>query len=427
MKQILLALLILIFSTQQILYGQKAKNNINIQESIKLETDKIFDKLVQIRRDFHENPELAGKEKKTQEVVKKYLLDLGLQVETDIYGYGLVGILKSDKKGKNIAWRTDMDALPNDFPDKSDFKSKVKGVQHGCGHDVHLAVALGIAEVLAKHKKSLQGTIYFIFQPEEETFKGAKAIVENKKFAQFKLDEIYALHVTALPAGQIMVKPNEMYAYQKEIGIQFKNALSNEEVKDLSAKIRKSLVRTINSSKPWEIQSILDPKIGLTNPNTIFKDYLIADENFRSYSKNDTFRLNAEIYETDASRVKNIIPAVEQVIKDNNLSSQLLSVSFIKENPTVLNHPDLTSNSVNTLENIYGKGFVTADYGQIPYFNDDFAYFQQKVPGVYFLLGGSNFEKGIIAMNHTPNFEVDEECIRAGVKVFSSLLFERGK
>jgi metal-dependent amidase/aminoacylase/carboxypeptidase family protein len=427
MKQILLALLILIFSTQHILYGQKAKNSINIQESIKLETDKIFDKLVQIRRDFHENPELAGKEKRTQEVVKKHLLDLGLQVETDIYGYGLVGILKGDKKGKNIAWRTDMDALPNDFPDKSDFKSKIKGVQHGCGHDVHLAVALGIAEVLAKHKKSLQGTVYFIFQPEEETFKGAKAIVENKKFAQFKLDEIYALHVTALPAGQIMVKPNEMYAYQKEIGIQFKNALSNEEVKDLSVKIRKSLVRTINSSKPWEIQSILDPKIGLTNPNTIFKDYLIADENFRSYSKNDTFRLNAEIYETDASRVKNIIPAVEQVIKDNNFGSQLLSVSFIKENPTVLNHPDLTRNSVNTLENIYGKGFITADYGQIPYFNDDFAYFQQKIPGVYFLLGGSNFEKGIIAMNHTPNFEVDEECIRAGVRTFSSLLFQRGK
>jgi len=427
-KQILLPLFIVnAFCMQHIIYGQKKNNTIDIRESIQLETDKIFDKLVQIRRDFHENPELAGKEKRTQEVVKQHLLDLGLQVETDIYGYGVVGILKGDKKGKNIAWRTDMDALPNDFPDKSDFKSKVKGVQHGCGHDVHMAVALGIAEVLAKHKKSLQGTVYFIFQPEEETFKGAKAIVENKKFAQFKLDEIYTLHVTALSAGQIMIKPNEMYAYQKEIGIQFKNALSNEEVKDLSAKIRKSLVRTINGSKPWEIQSILDPKIGLTNPNTIFKDYLITDENFRSYSKNDTFRVNAEIYETDASRVKNIIPAVEQVIKDNNLGSQLLSVSFIKENPTVLNHPDLTRNSVNTIENIYGKGFVTADYGQIPYFNDDFAYFQQKIPGVYFLLGGSNFEKGIIAMNHTPNFEVDEECIRSGVKTFSSLLFQRGK
>ncbi|MCP2029030.1 metal-dependent amidase/aminoacylase/carboxypeptidase family protein [Flavobacterium sp. HSC-32F16] len=426
-KQILLTLLILSTFCTPIAYGQKPKSKLTVHESIQFETDKIFDKLVQIRRDFHENPELAGKEKRTQEVIKKHLLDLGLQVETEIYGYGVIGILKGDKKGKNIAWRADMDALPNDFPDPSDFKSKVKGVQHGCGHDVHMAVAIGIAEVLAKNKKSLRGTVYFIFQPEEETFIGAKRIAENKKFEQFKLDEIYSLHVTALPAGQIMVKANEMYAYQKEINIRFKNALSGEEIKELTSKIRNSLVRSNNGSKPWEIQSIIDPKIGLANPSTIFKDYLIADEKFRTYSKNDSFHMNAELYETDADKIKNIIPSVEQIIKDSNYGSQLLSVSFIKENPTVLNPPNLTRNSINTLDTIYGKGFITPDYGQVPYFNDDFAYFQQKIPGVYFLLGGSNFEKGITAMNHAPNFEVDEECIRTGVRTFSSLLFERGK
>lgn len=426
-KQTTLALLFLNSLFMSSIVAQNNKSKIETQKSIQLETDKIFEKLVQIRRDFHENPELAGKEKRTQEIIKKQLIDLGLKVETDIYGYAVVGILEGAKKGKRIAWRADMDALPNDFPDKSSFKSKTKGVQHGCGHDVHMTIALGIAEVLVKNKKSLHGTVYFIFQPEEETFIGAKKMVENEIFSKFKIDEIFALHVTALPTGQIMVKPNEMFAYQKEIGIQFKSALSNEEVKDLSAKIRKSLVRTINNSKPWEIQSILDPKIGLTNPNTIFKDYLITEENFRSYSKNDTFRLNAEIYETDATRLKNIIPTVEKVITDNNYGSKLLSVSFIKENPTVLNHPNLTKTSINILDKIFGKGFVVPDYGQVPYFNDDFAYFQQKIPGVYFLLGGSNFEKGIIAMNHAPNFEVDEECIRTGVRTFSSLLFERGK
>ncbi len=426
-KQTILALLFLNSLFMSSIVAQKNKSEIETQKSIQLETDIIFDKLVEIRRDFHENPELAGKEKRTQEIIKKQLIDLGLKVETDIYGYGVVGILEGAKKGKRIAWRADMDALPNDFPDKSSFKSKTKGVQHGCGHDVHMTIALGIAEVLVKNKKSLHGTVYFIFQPEEETFIGAKKMVENEIFSKFKIDEIFALHVTALPTGQIMVKPNEMFAYQKEIGIQFKTALSNEEVKDLSAKIRKSLVRTINDSKPWEIQSILDPKIGLTNPNTIFKDYLISEENFRSYSKNDTFRVNAEIYETDATRLKNIIPTVEKVIADNNYGSKLLSVSFIKENPTVLNHPNLTKTSINILDKIFGKGFVVPDYGQVPYFNDDFAYFQQKIPGVYFLLGGSNFQKGTIAMNHAPNFEVDEECIRTGVRTFSSLLFERGK
>lgn len=426
-KQTILALLFLNSLFMSSIVAQNNKSKIETQKSIQLETDKIFEKLVQIRRDFHENPELAGKEKRTQEIIKKQLIDLGLKVETDIYGYGVVGILEGAKKGKRIAWRADMDALPNDFPDKSSFKSKTKGVQHGCGHDVHMAIALGIAEVIVKNKKSLHGTVYFIFQPEEETFIGAKKMVENEIFSKFKIDEIFALHVTALSTGQIMVKPNEMFAYQKEIGIQFKTALSNEEVKDLSAKIRKSLVRTINDSKPWEIQSILDPKIGLTNPNTIFKDYLISEENFRSYSKNDTFRVNAEIYETDATRLKNIIPTVEKVITDNNYGSKLLSVSFIKENPTVLNHPNLTKTSINILDKIFGKGFVVPDYGQVPYFNDDFAYFQQKIPSVYFLLGGSNFQKGTIAMNHAPNFEVDEECIRTGVRTFSSLLFERGK
>ncbi|QOG04735.1 M20 family metallopeptidase [Flavobacterium sp. MDT1-60] len=427
-KQILLLLLVVnTFCTQYIVYGQGKKSEIATHESIRLETDKIFERLVQIRRDFHENPELAGKEKRTQEIIKKYLLDLGLQVETDIYGYGVVGILEGAKKGKKIAWRAEMDALPNDFPDKSDFKSKVKGVQHGCGHDIHMAIAIGIAEVLAKNKKSLHGTVYFIFQPEEETFAGAKKITENEIFSKFKPDEIYGLHVTALPVGQIMVKPNEMFAYQKEIRIQFKNTLSAEEVKELTVKIRNSLVRSKNGSKPWEIQSITDPKIGLTNPNTIFKDYLIAEENFRAYSKNDVFRIDAEVYETDAARLKNIIPTIEQVMKDNNYASHLLSIMYIKENPTVLNDPNLTRSSINTLDNIYGKGFVTPDYGQVPYFNDDFAYFQQKIPGVYFLLGGSNFEKGIIAMNHAPNFEVDEECIRTGVRTFSSLLFQKGK
>lgn len=427
-KKILLALLIVnIFCGQYIVYGQEKKSEAVTQKSIQIETDAIFDKLVQIRREFHENPELAGKEKRTQETIKKYLLNLGLKVETDIYGYGVVGILEGGKKGKKIAWRAEMDALPNDFPDQSDFKSNTKGVQHGCGHDVHMAISLGIAEVLAKNKKSLHGTIYFIFQPEEETFIGAKKITENKLFVQYKIDEIYALHVVGLPAGQIMVKPNEVFAYQKEIGIQFKNVLPAKEVKELTSKIRNSLIRSNNQSKPWEIQLISDPEMGLMNPKTIFSDYLIADENFRTYSKNDAFHINAEIYETDATRLKNIIPAINKVIEDNNYGAQKISIQFIKENPTVLNDPNLTRTAINTLDKIYGKGFVVTDYGQVPYFNDDFAYFQQKIPGVYFLLGGSNVQKGIIAMNHAPNFQVDEECIRIGVKAFSSLLVERGK
>ncbi len=396
-------------------------------ESIKIETDKVFEKLIKIRRDLHEYPELAGKEIRTQKVLSQYLLDLGLEVEANIYGNSVIGILKGGQKGKKIAWRADMDALPHDFPDNVDFKSKMKGVQHGCGHDIHMAIALGIAEVLSKNRESLAGTVFFIFQPEEESFTGAKGMVDNKLFTKISPNEVYGLHITPFPVGQIMVKSNEMYAYQKGVRIQFKNNLSKENLTELTQKIRNTLTRTINNSKPWEIQHALDPKDGLANPNTIFKDYFLMDENFVNYSKNNTQFLEFDVYETDKNKLKDIIPAIKKVIESQDLSSELVSVTFFKENPTIDNDPKLTNSAINTLDNIYGKGTVTVDYGQVPFSNDDFSYFQQKTPGVYFFLGGSNFEKGMIAMIHAPNFMADEECIRIGVKSFSSLIFERLK
>lgn len=404
---------------------QKNKGTIT-HESIRLETDKIFEKVVKIRRDIHEFPELAGKEQRTQAVIKKHLLDLGLQVEADLYGYGIVGILKGGKKGKKIAWRADMDALPNDFPDDVAFKSKNKGVQHGCGHDVHIAVALGIAEIMVKHKKALKGTVYFIFQPEEEPFTGAKGMVERGLFSKIKPDEIYALHVTPLALGQIMVKPNEVYTYQKRVRIALKNSVPQEEGMKLANILTKSVFRIQDGSNPWNIQNLIDPQIGLANPKTIFKDYLI-NEGFNSYSKNDTLFIEGNVYETNAANLGNIIPRIKQVIENANHKDHLLSISYTRENPTVVNDPTLAGLSVKILEDIYGKGIVTSSYGQVPFSNDDFAYFQQKVPGVYFFLGASNFEKGIIAMIHAPNFKVDEECIRIGIKSFSSLIYERLK
>lgn len=396
-----------------------------VHQSIQKETNKIFNKLVNIRRDFHENPELAGKEKQTQEKIKKYLLDLGLDVQTDTYGHSVVGILKGDKKGKKIAWRSDMDALPNEYSDPETFKSKVKGVQHCCGHDIHMAIGLGIAEVLAKNKKSLKGTVYFIFQPEEETFKGAKEMLNNGLLSKINPDEIYGLHVTAIPVGQIMVKSSEMFAYQKKIRIQLKKGVSEDELNSLGKKISNSLFRTSNGSKPWEIQSIVDPKTGLTNPDTIFKDYLFTDGKFNMYSKNNESFLENYVYETNSVNLDKIIPAVQKTIEDSGYKDLLLSVSFVQGNPTVVNDKGLTRSATEILQNLYGKNAVAADYGQVPFFNDDFSYFQQKIPGVYFFLGGSNFEKGVVAMNHAPNFRVDEESIRTGVKSFSSLIIER--
>jgi hypothetical protein len=201
--------------------------------------------------------------------------------------------------------------------------------------------------------------------------------------------------------------------------------LSDEQATELTKKIYNHLSRAKTGGKPWELQNILDPNIGLMNPNTIFKDYLIMDEQFTIYRENGELFLEAYLYETNSANLKNIIPEIRQLIDVNNYKNQLLSISFIQQNPTIDNDIKLSEIAVKTLDNIYGKGFVVPDYGQIPFFNDDFAYFQQKIPGVYFFLGGSNPEKGIIAMNHAPNFKVDEACIRTGVNSFASLILKR--
>lgn len=417
-----LILLVLLFS---ILISCKSSDKKTVHQNIEKQTNEIFDSLVEIRRNFHEHPELAGNEKRTSKIIAEYLSNLGLEVKTGVAGYGVVGILKGGKEGKNIAWRADMDALPNDFPDEVSYKSKNKGIQHGCGHDVHMAIGLGIAQVLSKNKESIKGTIYFIFQPEEETFVGAKNMVNSSLFSEMNIDEIYALHVTALPVGQIMVKPNELYAYQKRIQIKFNDKFSKEDAGILYNQIKSEILRKKDGANPWEIPKAFDSIIGLSNPNTIFKDYLFMEENFVIEEDNNQLDIKAYFYETNKSNLPNILPKIEEIISKSEYKDKFISTSFIQENPTVLNDKLLTENAINTLTDIYGSKSVVMNYGQIPYFNDDFFYFQQKTSGVYFLLGGSNLEKGINAMNHAPNFGVDEECIRVGVKSFSSLILER--
>lgn len=399
--------------------------NINISNKISVDADKVLAKLISIRRQLHANPELAGNEKQTQETIKQYLLALGLQVKTNIYGHSVIGILNGNKKGKAIAWRADMDALPNNFEDNVAFKSKIVNVQHGCGHDVHMAIALGIAEVLASNKKHLKGTVYFIFQPQEETFTGAKAMVKNGLFKLIKPTEIYGLHVTPFASGEILVKPNEMYAYQKGLRLVFNGAVDKPTIALAVNKIKTSLARFKANTTPWDIQKALNPTEGLTVATSIFADYCFTDTNFATYNKNGNTIVDIDVYETQKQNLSSIISTVTTILKHEILTKQISAVSFFKENPTVNNNPLLTQISIDYLNSTFGENTVTNMYGKVPFSNDDFAYFQQQVPGVYFFLGASNFRKGMIAMIHAPNFLVDEECIRVGVKKFASFLASR--
>lgn len=389
------------------------------------DTDRAFGPLVALRRDLHAHPEPSGQEVRTAATVAARLRALGLEVRQGLYGHSVVAILRGGRPGKTVAWRSELDALTGYYLDPVPFQPRKPGVHHACGHDIHIAIALGIAEVLARHRSQLQGNAVFIFQPEEENVRGAQAMVDAGLFTALRVDEIYGLHVTGLPVGQIAVRPGEMFAYQRHLRLTLKDELAPADLQQLAQRVQDTLTRHPPLPRPWALQRLVDPETGVMSAGTVFRDYLLMDELRASRTTPGTVTLEADLYETDAAQLASLLPRVTQAVQAAGHEQLLLGASFTREPPTVLNDAALTQAAVQTLDQAFGAGTVQPLHGEAPFFNDDFAYFQQQVPGVFFFLGGSNPGKGLNAMNHAPDFAVDEDSIRTGVRTFSTLLAAR--
>ena len=423
------------------------KTNISeesIHNLIQKETDEIYDSLVKIRRDFHMYPELSEHEKRTSEKIESYLRKLGLDVKTNIGGYGVVGILRGNKDGKHLAWRADIDAFWSNVPDVVEFESKNKNVRHICGHDVHATIGLGIANILSKHKDKINGTIYFIFQPSEEVCRGAETMIRDGLFNIIKPSEVYALHVAPLPVGIITTKENELYAYNRNLTIKLKGITNEDAVLNYTQTLTKSY-NTVDDQF-WDMKNLTNPQIGIFNPQSIFKNYLAIQKHLKTRKEKDLIEISISLSGTDLNVIDSLPIKLKGTIKKSQYADNLVSIDYLESYPTdnnskltlnalytslkdygiimyptVNNNSKLTQEAVNSIMKVYGQNSFIPLFGVINQRNDDFAYFQQHVPGVYFFLGGSN------SLPHSPNFTVDEECIKVGVKYFSTMIVERLK
>jgi metal-dependent amidase/aminoacylase/carboxypeptidase family protein len=395
----------------------------NLHQKIKKQTEKIFPELVKIRRDIHQHPELSGQEKKTSKLVSEYLLSHGFEVKTNIGGYGVLGILKTKQSGPILAWRADMDALPDSSPDPVEFRSRISGVRHTCGHDVHTTVALGIANVFSSLKHKIKGTVIFIFQPSEENFQGAKRMIKDGFLDMVKPDAIFALHVVPMPVGVVAAKAEEMFAYRfSQIEVKFNNIkeMDHSEVRIEVA----CMIQDLDTHPATNIFNIKldDQNVGVFSPQSALKNYfkLIGDIMARKDKEDLVF-----LYRVLCSS-KKLFNEKMETLKKNLLSGKwktiFNNITHRHIQPVVYNDHELFKKSVPAIQSVYGRKSVLPLYGVVPMFNDDFALFQQKIPGVYFFLGASNLDQGIVSMPHTPDFQVDETSIKFAVKYFSSML-----
>ncbi len=386
-------------------------------------------KVIEWRHHLHQNPELSNREFKTSKYVAEHLKSLGIEVQTGIAHTGVVGILKGKKDGKVVALRADMDALPvterNNLPYKSEvtseFNGQETGVMHACGHDTHVAILMGVAEVLSKNR-NFPGTVKFIFQPAEEgpppgEEGGAKLMVKEGVLDNPKVDAIFGLHINSgTHIGKITYKPGGMMAASQRFVINVKGKQAHGSTPWQSVDPIVASAQIING-----LQTIISRESQLTKEGAVITvgsihsgiRFNIIPENLEMIGTIRT--LDRDMKKLIRKRMQEMVPAIAKAYRAE------ASIEIQDGADITFNNEALTKKMIPTLERVAGSQNVyeiDAITGA-----EDFSYFQNEVPGFFFFLGGTplNMEESEAPSHHTPSFIVDDAGMQLGVKALSNL------
>ncbi len=388
-------------------------------------------KIIDWRHYFHENPELSNREFNTAKKIAEHLKSLGFDVTENVAHTGVVGILKGDHPGKVIALRADIDALPvterNDLPFKStvkaDFLGQETGVMHACGHDTHISIMMGVAEVLSKHKDLIHGTVKFIFQPAEEgpppgEEAGASLMIKEGVLKNPDVDAIFGLHISSeTPVGTINYKPGGTMAAVEQFTVTVKG-------------------KQTHGSRPWGgvdpiyisakiidgFQSIISRESDLTNEAAVITIGKITG-GVRFNIIPESVEMVGTVRTLDPKMRDFIIKRMNEVA--SGIAETYRGEASIKwQSNTVITYNDLalTQQMLPSLEAAAGKEnvkLVKATTG-----GEDFSYFQQEIPGLYFFLGGMTPGNKESFPHHTPDFIIDDSSMLLGVKTFCQLTLD---
>lgn len=376
--------------------------------------EEIYPELVKIRRDLHMYPELSHQEVHTPKKIANHLEDLGIEVRTGVGGRGVVGTLKGGKPGKTVALRADFDALPIQEETDVDYMSQIPGVMHACGHDLHTAALLGVAKILSEIKDEVPGTIKFIHQfGEEVTPGGAKPMIEDGCLDG--VDIIYGAHVVSTEEfGTVGVKEGYASSAQDDfhIVIHGKGGHGSQPHQTVDPLVTGSQL-VVN------MQQIVSRRI---NP---FQAAAVTVASFVSGAGNNVIPDTAVIkgtVRTFDEEARNIIEeALENITKATCAANgATVDFEYVKECPSMYNDPQETKRVEETANLLFGGENVMTDDPLMA--SEDFAFYQQEIPGVYFTVGGRNEEINAVYPHHHPKFNIDERAIIKISQMFIALV-----
>ena len=405
----------------------------DMKRQVDTSADRIESKVIEWRRHFHQFPELSNREFKTAEKVAGHLKDLGLDVKTGVAHTGVVGLLKGGRSGPVVALRADMDALPVtervDLPFASkvrtEYNGQIVGVMHACGHDTHTAILMGVAEILASMKKNLPGSVKFIFQPAEEgpprgEEGGARLMIKEGVLENPKVDVIFGLHIWALTeTGTIAYRPQSAMAASDSLRIIVKGKQTHGSTPWTGVD-----PITVSAQIIMGLQTIVSRQTELTEDAAVItigsihgglRSNIIPEQ----VEMVGTIRtLNTEMQDKIHRKIRLTATKIAES------AGAIADVRIGKGLPVTYNDPELTAMMLPSLEQAAGAenvNLVKAITGA-----EDFSFYQQRIPGLYFFLGG--LPKGTTAEeaapHHSPDFYIDESGLKLGVRALAYLTLD---
>lgn len=427
-NQLILCLVILLS------HASVAQNSVS--QVIDQKSKTLLPKVIEWRRHLHANPELGNREFKTMDYIAAHCKKLGLEVQTGVAKTGVVAILRGGKPGPVVALRADMDALPVkervDLPFASRAKSEYNGspvdVMHACGHDTHVAMLMGTAELLVSMKKDVPGTVKFIFQPAEEgppanEEGGAPLMVKEGVMDNPKVDAIFGIHINSqTEIGKIKYKPGATMASSDWFTIKVKGKQSH-------------------GSQPWSgidpiavsaqiingLQMIVSRQEPLTKAPVVITVGKITSGVRANIIPEETM-MEGTIRTLDAAMQKDVHERIRlTATKIAEASGASVEVNIDTKTLVTYNSPELVKMMLPSLETAAGKDNVMESEWTTG--AEDFSYFGEKAPAFFFFLGG--MKKGGDPKNtpahHTPDFYIDDSQLDVGVKAFCNIVFDYAK
>ncbi len=381
------------------------------------EAQGLFEYSQMLRRDFHRHPELGFREMWTAGVVSRELSQLGLEVSTKVAKTGIVALLEGNHPGPVVLLRFDMDALPIQEENSEDYASQTPGVMHACGHDGHMAIGITVARMLKNHRMEFNGVVKFVFQPAEEGLGGAVKMISEGVLENPKPDYVLALHIwNECKIGTVALVPGPFLAGSASFKITISGRGGHGALPQLSADPVLAGAHLITA-----IQSIVSRNVSPLDAAVISVTQFHAGDAFNVTPQTAELKGTMRFFKDEIrSRLMERISEVSKGI--STAMGCKAEVEFSEQGPAVKNNPDVTRRLAPVFTETIPDLILDSEFHTMV--SEDMAFFLERIPGCYFMVGSANPERGIIYGHHHPRFDFDEAALPKAAALMAASAIE---